>query len=160
MTVHKSVVRRPFWMFTCVKCERTCVELCICPLQIYSGCNDGSIQAVKINLMKNFHCWVRTDSEFRWVLFAWVFFPPDVFDLFSASRSPGSVAELLSGLRHSGAPRAASPLGSHQPKPADGQMSLEKLQHLFCRTAVSEAGRGRRSLDINQWSTVCCQMFE
>lgn len=60
-------------MFTCVNCKRTRVELCICVLQIYTGSNDGSIHAVKINLMKNFRCWVRTD---------WLFFPPVVIMAF------------------------------------------------------------------------------
>lgn len=82
-------------MFTCVNCKRTRVELCICVLQIYTGSNDGSVQAVKINLMKNFRCWVRAD---------WLFFPLSLSwllrDLFSAPGSPNSVAELLSDLRH------------------------------------------------------------
>ncbi|XP_056150242.1 zinc finger protein 106 isoform X2 [Lampris incognitus] len=29
----------------------------VCDLQIYTGCCDGSIQAVKLNLMKNYRCW-------------------------------------------------------------------------------------------------------
>lgn len=28
-------------------------------MQIYTGCYDGSVQAVKLNLMKNYRCWVR-----------------------------------------------------------------------------------------------------
>lgn len=58
MTVHKSVVWR-LSVLTYVRCERRCVELCVCLLQIYTGCSDGSIQAVKINLIENFRCWVR-----------------------------------------------------------------------------------------------------
>lgn len=27
--------------------------------QIYTGCYDGSVQAVKLNLMQNYRCWVR-----------------------------------------------------------------------------------------------------
>ncbi len=34
----------------------------VCPTQIYTGCYDGSIQAVKLNLMKNYRCWVRTQD--------------------------------------------------------------------------------------------------
>lgn len=39
-------------------------DLCLCGrllhMQIYTGCYDGSVQAVKLNLMKNYRCWVRT----------------------------------------------------------------------------------------------------
>lgn len=27
--------------------------------QIYTGCYDGSLQAVKMNLLQNYRCWVR-----------------------------------------------------------------------------------------------------
>lgn len=27
--------------------------------QIYTGCYDGSVEAVKLNLLQNFRCWVR-----------------------------------------------------------------------------------------------------
>lgn len=27
--------------------------------QIYTGCYDGSVQAVKLNLLQNYRCWVR-----------------------------------------------------------------------------------------------------
>lgn len=31
-------------------------------LQIYTGCYDGSIQAVRLNLMQNYRCWVRSET--------------------------------------------------------------------------------------------------
>lgn len=37
-------------------------ELMVCVhavFQIYTGCYDGSVQAVKLNLMQNYRCWVR-----------------------------------------------------------------------------------------------------
>lgn len=35
-------------------------NVCVCVLfQIYTGCYDGSVQAVKLNLMQNYRCWVR-----------------------------------------------------------------------------------------------------
>lgn len=27
--------------------------------QVYTGCYDGSVEAVKLNLLQNFRCWVR-----------------------------------------------------------------------------------------------------
>lgn len=37
----------------------------VCPDQIYTGCYDGSVQAVKLNLMKNYRCWVKDFFYFR-----------------------------------------------------------------------------------------------
>lgn len=33
--------------------------------QIYTGCYDGSVQAVKLNLLQNYRCWVREGIELR-----------------------------------------------------------------------------------------------
>lgn len=30
-----------------------------CLFQIYTGCYDGSVKAVKLNLMQNHRCWVK-----------------------------------------------------------------------------------------------------
>lgn len=74
MAVHKSVVRGiklalTFYNFfkskqllIQKKLEFICTAV-ICPTQIYTGCYDGSIQAVKLNLMKNFRCWVTSQSS-------------------------------------------------------------------------------------------------
>lgn len=32
--------------------------------QIYTGCYDGSVQAVKLNLLQNYRCWVREGRVF------------------------------------------------------------------------------------------------
>lgn len=34
--------------------------------QIYTGCYDGSLQAVKMNLLQNYRCWVRRGREGGW----------------------------------------------------------------------------------------------
>lgn len=34
-------------------------------LQIYTGCYDGSIQAVRLNLMQNYRCWVSITPDCR-----------------------------------------------------------------------------------------------
>lgn len=62
-------------MLTYVRCERRRVELCVCLLQIYTGCSDGSIQAVKINLIKNFRCRVRLIQGLDWDSFRVSFCP-------------------------------------------------------------------------------------
>lgn len=63
-------------------CERTRADLCICLLQLYTGCHDGTVQAMKLNLIKNFRCWVRTDLEDEGQTRSGCFLSPD-------SRSPG-----------------------------------------------------------------------
>lgn len=44
--------------------------------QIYTGCYDGSVQAVKLNLLQNFRCRVRSGTGSRaesvmWMGFVW-----------------------------------------------------------------------------------------
>ncbi|KAM8831521.1 zinc finger protein 106 isoform 2-T2 [Spinachia spinachia] len=56
MAVYKSVVSGP----TCSDTLKTCtflMSVIVCPAQVYTGCYDGTIQAVKLNLMKNYRCW-------------------------------------------------------------------------------------------------------
>lgn len=92
-------------MLTYVRCERRCVELCVCLLQIYTGCSDGSIQAVKINLIKNFRCRVRLIQGLDCFFLPGLFLSPDAIMAFNqlvffSSNSPDAVAELFSDLRH------------------------------------------------------------
>lgn len=40
------------------------MSVIVCPTQVYTGCYDGTVQAVKLNLMKNYRCWVTTQRRF------------------------------------------------------------------------------------------------
>lgn len=62
MTVHESVVRTPSLCSFMLRVNGLLLN-CVCLLELYTGCYDGTIQAVKLNLIKNFRCWVRTDLE-------------------------------------------------------------------------------------------------
>lgn len=68
MAVHRSMVRargKPplsvvldCFYFCLFQAENDCGVF-----QIYTGCYDGSVQAVKLNLLQNFRCWVRRREE-------------------------------------------------------------------------------------------------
>lgn len=70
-------------MLAYVRCERRRVELCVCLLQSYTGCSDGSIQAVKINLMKNFRCRVRLIQGLDCFFLPGLFLRPDAIMAFN-----------------------------------------------------------------------------
>lgn len=150
MAVHKSVVRclkltlPNFYHlnFQSIYSLWKCLSAVVCPTQIYTGCYDGSVQAVKLNLMKNYRCWVKDffnlilEQMIRYLSFLCFLITlcHDIIPFVSL------VAELFSDLWDEGSPPAASHQRSHQPQSGGGQMSMERLHHLFCQTAGGQAG--------------------
>lgn len=51
--------------------------------QIYTGCYDGTIQAVKLNLMKNYRCWVGTPPLLCYILVSLTSFVEFICSVFS-----------------------------------------------------------------------------
>lgn len=64
MAVQRSMVREAAtvsfvgFILQCLRLKRDCGVF-----QIYTGCYDGSVQAVKLNLLQNFRCWVREKAD-------------------------------------------------------------------------------------------------
>lgn len=71
---HGEHILKPYWdpiagptiffsyRFTSIDCLSDLFlkeAVMICLLQIYTGCYDGSVRAVKLNLIQNYRCWVR-----------------------------------------------------------------------------------------------------
>lgn len=61
------------------------------------------------------------------------------------------VAELLADLRDGRAPCAAFSEGPHQPKPADGQVSMERLQLFLLDTDFSSTGEKTQVCLCSVW---------
>lgn len=69
MVIHKSMVsplQITFLIFITSDCLKddnlvndTCCMTLVFVLQIYTGCYDGSVRAVRLNLIQNYRCMVR-----------------------------------------------------------------------------------------------------
>lgn len=123
------------------------------PLQIYTGCSDGSVQAVKLNLTKNHHCWVKNAFSF-WVPLCHfcVTWSPCVMTSCHVCFRRLLVAELFSDLWVRGPSPAAPHWRSHQHPYGFGQMSMERLQLIFRDAAAGQEGDVWHLVMFTLWS--------